>query len=246
MTKPSLTRFLADRVALHGSGGDVARAAQRASLTHRIYEAYPAMRRVLHELGRGRSAHPSSSDARDWCAAAEAEGLLMRRGDSFRALDGGTRAYVNGMWLEELVALAMSESHCADIRFGQRIRWRAINDTEDHYNEVDALCLHADQIIVVSCKATANDLLERSRGEQRIFDALLELSYWNAHFFQNKACPIFVTTTDFFDEDRGIFRSAKLMERARALGLQVITADFSTYAAFAGRFHALLQQNRTE
>jgi hypothetical protein len=56
---------------------------------------------------------------------------------------------------------------------------------------------------------------------------MLELSYWNAHFAAHEATPVFVTTTDFYDEEQGAFRSPKLMERARVLGLTVLTADFS-------------------
>jgi len=240
MPPSSLTDRLAEHVALHGSGGRLSGAKRRAAVSRALYEDFADLRGLLHAAARGRTVDIRSHTEEVWCDMAAAAGVLTPRGRRFRPADNGARAYLGGGWLEELVALALAEAGCSDVRFAQMIRWRAPDSADDHFNEVDALGVKDGRLVLVSCKATATDLLERSRGEDRMFDAMLELSYWNAHFGARAALPVFVTTTDFYDEDARAFRSPRLMERARVLGLHVLTADFSTYAAFADKLAAIL------
>lgn len=236
-----LAARLADLVSLHGPGGSMPQARARAGLTRQIYEEFELLRPVLTAGGSGRPIGAPQDEIRDWCERAVSLGVLRRRGDGYRAAQNGARTYLAGAWLEELMALTLLDCDCEAIRFAQQIRWRAPGQREDHYNEVDALALHGDRLVIVSCKATATDLLERSHGEERLFHAMLELSYWNAHFAGGAAVPVFVTTTDFYDEEEGSFRSPRLVERARVLGLTVLPADFSTTERLARRLRHVLE-----
>uniref|UniRef100_UPI003BA94776 hypothetical protein n=1 Tax=Stappia sp. TaxID=1870903 RepID=UPI003BA94776 len=228
---PARSTALSDRLAglveLHGPGGSLGKARGRAALTRAIYENFEALRPILIAGGSGKPIGSPSGAVRAWCEEAVDHDVLRRKGQGYRAAGNGARTYLAGAWLEELMALALLACGCRNVRFAQQVRWRAPGQEEEHFNEVDAIALHDERLVIVSCKATATDLLERSHGEERLFHAMLELSYWNAHFAAREALPVFVTTTDFFDEEAGVFRSPKLMERARVLGLTVLTADFS-------------------
>ena len=223
----ALSNRLAGLVELHGPGGSLDKARGRGALTRAIYENFEALRPILIAGGSGKPIGSPSGAVRAWCEDAVGHGVLRRKGQGYRAAGNGARTYLAGAWLEELMALALLACGCRAVRFSQHIRWRAPGREEEHYNEIDAIALHDERLVIVSCKATATDLLERSHGEERLFHAMLELSYWNAHFAAREAVPVFVTTTDFYDEEAGAFRSPKLMERARVLGLTVLTADFS-------------------
>jgi hypothetical protein len=223
----TLSDRLAGLVELHGPGGSLGKARERGALTRSIYENFEDLRPILIAGGSGKPVGSPPAAVRAWCEDAVGHGVLSRKGQGYRAAGNGARTYLAGAWLEELMALALLDCGCRDVRFAQQVRWRAPGQQEEHYNEVDAIALHGERLVIVSCKATATDLLERSHGEERLFHAMLELSYWNAHFAAHEATPVFVTTTDFYDEEQGAFRSPKLMERARVLGLTVLTADFS-------------------
>jgi hypothetical protein len=236
-----LSARLAGLVELHGPGGRLDEARARGVLTRTIYEMFEPLRPALISGGSGHPLAVAGEAMRSWCELAVGLGVLARRGRGYRAADNGARTYLAGGWLEELMALALLDAECQEVRFSQQIRWRAPGGESDHYNEVDALALYGGQLVIVSCKATATDLLDRSHGEERMFQAMLELSYWNTHFGNRAATPIFVTTTDFYDEEAGEFRSPKLMERARILGLNVLTADFSTAAHLTRRLRDVLR-----
>lgn len=235
---------LSPLVDLHGPGGSLADARARQDLTRRIYEQFELLRPILTAGGSGHPiGAPQDGPIRGWCEAAVARAVLRRRGAGYRAAHNGARTYLAGGWLEELVALALETAGCDAVRFAQPVRWRAPRQPEEHFNEVDALALYGERLVLVSCKATATDLLERSHGEERLFNALLELSYWNAHFAGDAALPVFLTTTDFYDENRRAFRSPRLMERARVLGIEVLTADFSTLRRLQARLDAILARD---
>lgn len=218
---------------LDGPGGDFPLARTRKDLTQLIYEFFPHLHSLRHSLSKQLVWYPEeNSKTSTFISKCLTNRILQKRGNGYFSFDNDAQRYLLGAWLEEFIALALNEAECEDIRFSQPITWRASTDSSTHANEIDAMAIVGKSRILVSCKAVAEDTLEKRKGEERLFDALLELSYWNAHFGGDNGIPIFVTTADFYDERSQTFRSSKLVERANILGIKVMPADFGNYESF--------------
>lgn len=212
---------------------------QRAPLTRHLYETPAAARGLRHFRRDLPLAAPPGLLAESLQLAVEAGILGASEGPLYRLSEAG-EPYVRGRWLEEAAALALAAAGADHVRCGQRIFWRAGSDGSEHVNEVDVLATAAGRLILVSAKASAAFLLEQKGGEERLFEAMLELSYWNAHFAQGAGVPVLVTTSDFYDERSRSFRSPKLVERARVLGIFIVSADYGSFDRLTGRMTDIL------
>lgn len=229
---------------LDGPGGDFLLARKRKDLTRLIYEIFPDLSSLRHALSKQQVWQPEENKkTAAFIPKALANRILRKKGSGYYSFNNVARSYLLGAWLEEFIALALYEAECEDIRFSQHIIWQASTDASTHANEIDAMAIAGKSRILVSCKAVAEDILEKRKGEERLFDALLELSYWNAHFGGDNGIPIFVTTADFYDEARQSFRSSKLVERANVLGIKVMPADFGNYESFVLRLKSFLKKH---
>ena len=225
-----------------GPGGNLAEAARRSELTRALYDRFQFWTPLRDALQNNTPLDRRRLDRmEDILSLAMRDGGLQVARSGHVRVSGHARQYFLGGWLEEFMALALNEAGCDRIRFSQRVTWRAGTDGSQHANEIDAVAHWQKRLVLVSCKAAAYDTLKRKTGEDRLFSALLELSYWNAHFGRGEALPILVTTADFYNEAERRFRSPKLVERARVLELAVISADFSNWQAFQARLSSLLE-----
>lgn len=228
---------------LDGPGGDFPLARTRKDLTRLIYEIFPHLDSLRYALSKQLVWYPEeNTKTAAFISKSLTNRILQKRGSGYYSFDNAARSYLLGAWLEEFIALALHEAECEDIRFSQPIFWQASTDASTHANEIDAMAVAGKFRILVSCKAVAEDTLEKRKGEERLFDALLELSYWNAHFGGDNGIPIFVTTADFYDEAHQSFRSSKLVERANVLGIKVMPADFGNYESFVLRLKSFLNK----
>jgi hypothetical protein len=215
-------------------------ASARADLTRALLAA-PGAARALRRLAEKQPGNLPGDLPEDLAALAVHHRVLTPHGGGWRLTGAAARGYVYGGWLEELAALGLQAAGAEDVRCGQRVFWRAGTDGSEHVNEVDVMAVQGARPVLVSCKATAALLLEDGAGDDRLFDALQELAYWNAHFGRGRAIAIFVTTSDFYDESRRRFRSPKLIERARVLNLNTVSADYGTWPRFVGRLREILE-----
>lgn len=232
--------------ALDGPGGDLAGARRRAGLTRALFEAPEALEvikaRVTARLGLDAADGPSSL-AR-LLPLAHACGVLGRDGAGrHHVASPQARVYLMGGWLEEFMAMILIEAECEEVRFSQKVIWRASADGSLHGNEIDAMGLSNGRLVLVSCKAMAHDSLSRSNGDDRLFEALMELSYWKDHFGKGEALAILATTADFYDEAQRRFRSPKLVERARVMDLAVLPADLGSHDRCLAHLRQLLDQD---
>ncbi|WP_321337193.1 Card1-like endonuclease domain-containing protein [Breoghania sp.] len=226
----------------NGSGGSLTVAWNRAELTRLLYERFSLWAPFRSAIQQNREVPaPKESTLSEIFRMATASGQLTPAHSGHLPSGGEARRYFLGGWLEEFIAIALDEAGCHDVRFSQKVTWRAATDGSWHENELDAVARWRDRLVLVSCKAAANEALSRRSGEKRLFDALLELSYWNAHFGDGKALPILVTTADFYDETARRFRSPRLVERARVMDLAIIPADFGNWRSFQTHLTKLLE-----
>jgi hypothetical protein len=242
---PDLLSFLAPGIDLTAPDKVMANVRARSDLTV-LFLRHPEIARALGRLDRHHfSLLPSffqrTEEAGTILHLAERHNLVEHQDTRWRLKDAAAATYLTGGWLEELTALGLEAAGAEDIRCGQRVFWRAGTDGSEHMNEVDVMAIAADQPVLVSCKATATLLLHKRDGDDRLFDAMKELAYWNLHFAKGTAIPIFVTTADFYDEDRRRFRSPKLMEQARVLNLNVVPADYGSWTRFTNRLKEILK-----
>ena len=225
----------------NGSGGNFFLAKRRRDLTMLIYEIFPRLNGMLKAFRNQHDWYPIDNSKIDvFIKRALSLQILLKNGGSYEPYDEDARRYLLGSWLEEFVALAFWKNGLSDIRFSQEIFWRAKSDGSAYKNEIDVMATANDKLILVSCKAVAEDTLDRRKGEDRIFDALQELSYWNAHFASGEGLPVFVTTADFYDEKLRSFRSPRLVERANVMGIKVLPADFGTFDVFTEKVAQLI------
>lgn len=232
--------------ALDGPGGDLAAARRRAGLTRALFEAPQALEVIKAAVGARRSLSTGEGQGQTALARllALAEDCDVLRSDGsgrFHVAGPEARLYLMGAWLEEFMALLLTEAGCEDVRFSQKVLWRAGTDGSLHGNEIDAMGVCDGRLVLVSCKAMAFDTLARSNGDDRLFEAMLELAYWNDHFGKGEALAILATTADFYDETARRFRSPKLVERARVMDLAVLPADLGSHERCLARLQTLLQ-----
>lgn len=217
--------------AFDGPGGDLQAARRRAALTRALFEEPEVLEVIKRRLTLR---EPIAADARPASLGkildhARDCGVLIEDGKgAFDVAGPQARSYLSGAWLEEFMALLLIEAGCDEVRFSQKVLWRAGIDGSLHGNEIDALGLHRDRLVLVSCKALAFDTLTRTHSDDRVFSAMMELAYWNDHFGQGRALAILATTADFYDEEARRFRSPKLVERARVMDLVVLPADLGS------------------
>ena len=227
-------------VRFEGAGGALREAHRRAALTRLMFQHFSLL-------------WPDKTRWPDWAMfgkdggpiveiilEAQQAGVLVPTAKGPRPADTAAQRYLQGGWLEEFAALALVDAGCRDVRYSQQVSWVAEVDGSRHFNEIDALGTFRGRPVLVSCKAVAHGKLETRYGNDNLFDALLELSYWNTHFADGNGVPVFLTTADFFDEGRGAFRSPKLVERADVLGISVLPVDFGSFDRVVARLGAIL------
>ncbi|PLX36354.1 MAG: hypothetical protein C0606_16845 [Hyphomicrobiales bacterium] len=223
-----------------GSGGRVGTARSRGPLTRKIYGGFPALLAIRDIIHRNQPIEDRGGPLSQILPLAVKHRVLRRQGKGFVPIGNAERSYLLGGWLEEFAALALIEAGCRDVRYAQPVSWLASTDSSRHWNEIDALGMYGDKPVLVSCKAVAEDTIDSRNGDDRLFDALLELSYWNAHFADRAAVPVFFTTADFYDEERQRFRSPKLVERAKVLDLAIVPVDFGSFGAVVAHLKRVL------
>lgn len=232
---------------LKGRGGDLKRAQRRRELTKLIYQSFSELDEFRKEIYQSKTWQLDGNTlVNEIVKLAARHELLKPRSNNqnsvqkWKVTNHSARTYLTGSWLEELMALALIDAQCDAVRFSQEIEWTAAVDGSLHMNEIDAMALAGNKSVFVSCKAMANATLDDRKGEKRLFTALQELSYWNMHFAKGDAICFFMTTVDFYDETKKTFRSPKLVERANAMNIHVIPADYTSYDAILMRIKEIL------
>lgn len=149
------------------------------------------------------------------------------------------RRWATGGWLEEFAYTALLEAGADEAVYAQQLRWSGRYGPESYLNEIDVLAREGDRLVFVSAKAARPNAVETASGDDRLFQAMLELDYWRRHFGSQNDAAVLITTADFFEERRRV-RHPGLTERAAILDVTLVPADASSASSVVERMRRAL------
>lgn len=200
------------------------------------FSAYVAIRDHVVSHRDGADYRPRNEAAQTLINDLVAARLLTRAGQRYRTASHLAARRLRGSWLEELGALVALDAGADEVRFSQVLEWRPHLGDEVYRNEIDVIARFDDRLAFVSCKALTPWAATDPSGDDRVFEALKEVSYWRDHFGHGRGWAILLTTVDFIDEQRHRLRNGGLVERAEVLGVDLVSADAGDYTGLVQAF----------
>jgi len=213
-------------------------ARERATITRLIASAYPAFEGVRDTVLERRAVELTTVH-RPLLQSICDLGLAEQSGNDWYVNDNDARRYLTGGWLEEYVALAVSEIGADEVFTGQKISWQVGDFVGE--NEIDVLARFGDRLFMCSCKALKSALLpDDVRTRERLMDALHEADNLADHFAPSGGVVALAVTTDLVDERIRAARYQQLHGKAAVLGVGLITLEHMPWASLTRRLIAIL------
>lgn len=210
----------------------------RATLTKRIASAYPAFEGLRDNLLERRSVELKAIH-RPLLNMLGDFGLAELSGEKWHVTDNEARRYLTGGWLEEYVALAVSEVGADEVLTGQKVSWQVGDFVGE--NEIDVLARFGNRLFMCSCKALKSALQhDDARTRERLMHALHEADNLADHFAPSGGVVALAVTTDLVDERMRLARYQQLHGKAAVLGVGLLTLEHMPWPVLLKRLAALL------